>query len=99
MTIPYIPETTSLDQRAIEQESPQTHPYQLKANRAPQYRCGTCGSRNCSCLNLVEEEEPDQRFARGGDDLLQQTWRATHHPQHKIVAIQAKNMSHQWFIK
>ena len=38
----------------------------------------------------MEEKEPDKRWARGRDHLLQQAWGATHHLQRKILALQVK---------
>ena len=68
MTLPKIPESMSLDQQYAEQTPPsQAPPYQLRPDRAPQYRCGTSGTLNCSCVNLVEVRTPDKLLARGAD--------------------------------
>ena len=68
MTLPNIPESISLDQQEAEQTyRSQALPYQLRRNRAPRYRRGTCGSRNCSCVKLVEVRTPDKRLAPGAD--------------------------------
>ena len=66
MILPDIPATISLEQQDAVQTSSQVHPHQLRAKRVPRYRCRTCGSRNCSCVNLVVEKKLDKRLARGG---------------------------------
>ena len=91
MTLPSIPESMSLDQQDAGQTPPlQSPPYQLQRNRAPRYRCGTCGSRNCSCVNLVELRIPDKRMARGADapaqDLVD-TETSDDHPQQEILRV------------
>ena len=44
-----ISENLSPDRPGTEEEtSSQVPRYQLRANRAPRFKCGTCGSRNCS---------------------------------------------------
>ena len=69
MTLPNIPDTMLPDQQGAEQTSPsQAPPYQLRRNRAPRYRCGTCGSRDCSGVNLVEVITPDKLCA--GERML-----------------------------
>ena len=72
MTLPSIPESMSLDRQDAEQVTfSQAPPYQLGRNRAPRYRCGTCGSHNCSCVNLVEARKPGKRLSRGADARAQ----------------------------
>ena len=54
MTLPNIAESMSPEEREAQlPTSSQAPPHQLRRNRAPRYRCGTCGSRNCSCVNLI----------------------------------------------
>ena len=95
MTLPNIAESISPEQREAEQPTPsQAPPYQLRRNRAPRYRCGTCGSRNCSCVNLVEVKTPDKRLARGVDAPaldLADTEIFEDHIQHTIRSIHAKD--------
>ena len=72
----------------------QVPPYQLRRNRAPRYRCGTCGSRNCSCVDLIQVKPPDNRFARGVDAptlTLADTDTSKDHEQHTTWAVQTKN--------
>ena len=95
MTLPNLPKSMSLDPRDVEQTPPsQAPPHQLRRNRAPRFRCGTCGSRNCSCLNLVEERTRNKRLAWGADapvpDLVDKET-LDDYPQHKVLAIQAKH--------
>ena len=93
MTLPQIPESSSPAQSPqLDDNSRQAPRYQLRTNRAPKYKCGTCGSRNCSCVQLVTTETPKQRLARGAaipncEFLLAQT---ANHPQHNILNVQAK---------
>ena len=87
VTLPNIPESSSLDKQDDEQaSSPQAPPYQLRTNRAPRYRCGSCGSRICSCVIL------DKRLTPGAviptNELLHA--RNMGHPQHEIFAIQTR---------
>ena len=71
MTLPNIPESLSPDQQGAEQTPPsQAPPYQLRRNTTPRYRCGTCGTRNCSCVNLDEVRTPVKRLVRGAHALL-----------------------------
>ena len=95
MTLPNIAESIPPEQREAEQPTPsQAPPYQLRRNRAPRYRCGTCGSRNCSCVNLVEVRTPDKRLARGVDAPaldLADTEIFEDHIQHTIRSIHAKD--------
>ena len=68
MTLPNIAESISPEQREAEPSNPpRAPPYQRRRNRAPRYRCGIFGSRNCSCVNLIKGRPPDERFARGVD--------------------------------
>ena len=56
--------------------------------------CGTCGSRNCSCVNLIERKPPDDRLARGVDaaaPALADTDTSEDHKQHTTWAVQTKN--------
>ena len=92
MTLPQIPESsTSTQSNQLDDTSRQAPRYQLRANRTPKYRCGTCGSRNCGCIQLVTTEPPIQRLARGAaiptcEIILAQT---ANHPQHAILNIRA----------
>ena len=93
MTLPQIPESSSPAQSPqLDDNSRQAPRYQLRTNRAPRYKCGTCGSRNCSCVQLVTTETPRQRLARKAaipdcEFLLAQT---ANHPQHKILNVRTK---------
>ena len=93
MTLPQIPESSSPAQSPqLDDNSRQAPRYQLRTNRAPKYKCGTCGSRDCSCVQLVTTENPKQRLARGAaipdcEFLLAQT---ANHPQHKILNVRTK---------
>ena len=93
MTLPQIPESsTSTQSNQLDDISRQAPRYQLRANRAPKFRCGTCGSRDCSCIQLVTTEPPNQRLVRGAaipacEIFLAQTAK---NPQHEILNILAK---------
>ena len=93
MTLPHIPESSSPAQSPQRDDNSRQAPrYQLRTNRAPKYKGGTCGSRNCSCVQLVTTETPRQRLARGAaipdcEFLLAQT---ANHPQHKILNVRTK---------
>ena len=95
MTPPNIAESISPEQREAEQPSPsQTPPYQLRRNGAPRYRCETCGSRNCTCVNLIEMRTPVKRLARGADAPahdLADTETFEEHLRHTTRSIQATN--------
>ena len=66
MTLPDIQERQLPNQQNAEQAtSSQALSYRLRGKRAPRHKCGTCGSRNCSCVHLVTSEPPDHRLARG----------------------------------
>ena len=89
MTPPEISENLSQDRSGIEEGTYSQAPrYRLRANKAPRYRCGTCGSRNCSCVQLIASEPPDHQLARGAAiptrELLMA--RAPEHAQHGILA-------------
>ena len=61
MILPQIPESSSPAQSPhFDDNSRQAPRYQLRTNRAPKYKCGTCGSRNCSCVQLGTTETPKQ---------------------------------------
>ena len=65
MTLPDILESQSPNQECTEQgTSSQAPRYQLRTNRASQYKYGSCGSRNCSYVQLVASEPLDHRLAR-----------------------------------
>ena len=95
MTLPNIAESMSPEEREAQPPIPsQAPPYQLRRNRAPRYRCGTCGSRNCSCVNLIERKPLDNQLARGVDALaptLADTDTFEDHEQHTIWAAQTEN--------
>ena len=91
MTLPEIPENQSPDQLCAEEGISSDAPgYQLRANRAPRYKCGTCGSRNCSCIQLVAKEPPDHQLARGAAIPARELSiaRAPDYPQHEVLTIQ-----------
>ena len=68
MTLPNIAESLSSEQPEAEQTTTsRAPPYLLRRNRTRRYRCGTCGSRNCSCVNLISGKPTDKRLARGVD--------------------------------
>ena len=94
MTLPEIPETQSPPENQNSELGPssQTLRYQLRANRAPRYKCGTCGSRNCSCVKRLASDSPDHRLARGAVIPARELSmaRAPYHPQHEILTVQAQ---------
>ena len=94
MTLPNIPESQSPNQQLAEQGTSSQAPcYMLRANMAPRYKCGTCGSRNCSCVQLVTtSESQDHQLARRAAIPARELSmaRAPEHPQHKILAIQTQ---------
>ena len=94
MTLPEIPETQSPleNQNSELGPSSQTLRYQLRANRGPRYKCGTCGSRNCSCVKRLTCHSPDHRLARGAVIPARELSmaRAPYHPQHEILTVQAQ---------
>ena len=67
--------------------------YQLRANRAPRYKCGTCGSRNCSCVQLIASKPPVHGLALGAAIPTRELLMARappEHPQHGILAIRTQ---------
>ena len=93
LTLPEIPESqTPYTSASGKRPSLQAQRYQLRANRAPRYTCGTCGSRNCSCVKLVTDESLDNRLARGAAIPARELSiaRAPKHPQHEVLAVQAQ---------
>ena len=98
MTSRNIPENQSSTQLDAEQATlSQIQRYQLRKNRAPRYRCGTCGSRDCRCVNLVMRETLDYRLARRVKVLACElvTTRASGHylPQHAILAVRPRRQN------
>ena len=51
------PSAAVTSDQAQTQELPNTG-YGLRRSRAPRYRCGTCGLRDCKCNNLVHADFP-----------------------------------------
>ena len=94
MTLPEIPETQSPTENRNSEIGPslQTSRYQLRANRAPRYKCGTCGFRNCTCVKRLACYSPDHRLARGAVIPAREfsMARAPYHPQHEILTVQAQ---------
>ena len=93
MTLPEIPESPNPTQPNILDDASRRAPrYQLRANRASRYRCGTCGSRDCSCIQLVTTEPPNLRLARGEAIPARKLTlaRAHNHPQHEILTVRAE---------
>ena len=96
MTLPQIPEnSTTTQSNQPDDTSRQAPRYQLRANRAPRYKCGTCGSRDCSCIQLITTGPPNQRLARGEaipacEIFLAQS---ANHPQHEVLNIRAKSQA------
>ena len=93
MTLPDIPESQSPSQQRTDQgTSSQAQRYQLRIKRAPQFTCGTCGSRNCSCVQLVASETPGHRLDRKAANPVREfsIARAPEHPQHKLLTIQTR---------
>ena len=93
MTLPEIPESPLPTESESHDGVPTRAPrYQLRANRAPRYRCGTCGSRNCSCVQLITTEPPNLRLTRGatipGGELT--LARTPEYPQHQILTVRAQ---------
>ena len=93
MTLPEIPESPNPTQpNTLDDASRRAPRYQLRANRAPRYRCGTCGSRDCSCIQLVTTEPPNIRLARGEAIPARELTlaRAHNHPQHETLTVRAE---------
>ena len=97
MTLPNIPESTSPAQPGAEHISPsRAPPYQLRRSRAAKYRRGNRGSRNCSCVNLIEVRTPGKQLARGADPPAHDFADAEtseDHLQRTVRAIQAAGQS------
>ena len=95
MTLPNIPESMSLDQQDAEETHPsQAPPHELRRDRAPRYRCGTCGFHTCSCINLVQVRTHVKRLARAAEATAQDlvdTETSDDYPQQEVLAIQAKH--------
>ena len=93
MTLLEIPESPNPTQpNTLNDASRRTPRYQLRANRAPRYRCGTCGSRNCSCIQLITTEPPNLRLAREAAIPARELTlaRAQNHRQHEILTVRAE---------
>ena len=93
VTLPEIPGSPVLTQSdSLDDTSRQAPRYQLRANRAPRYRCRTCSSRDCSCVQLVTMEPPNLRLARGAAIPARELTlaQAPNHPQHEILIVRAE---------
>ena len=93
MTLPEIPESQSPTQSGSRRDTSMQAPrYQLRANRAPRYKCGTCGSRNCICIHQITIEPPDHRLARGAaiPACELELARTPEHPQYGVLAVRAQ---------
>ena len=88
--IPESPVPTHSD--SLDDASRRAPRYQLRANTAPRYRCGTRGSRDCSCVQLVTMEPPNLRLARGAAIPTRELTlaQAPNHPQHEILTVRAE---------
>ena len=98
MTLPETLESQSpAHSDSRENTSPQVPRYQLRTNRAPRYKCGTCGSRNCTCAHQIIIEPPDLRLARGAPiPTCELTLgRMPDHPQHRILAVRAQRQEQE----
>ena len=98
MTLPEAPEIQSPAHSDSRENSSQQVPrYQLRANRAPRYKCGTCCSGNCTCANQIIIETPDLRLAqRAMIPTCELTLaRMPDHPQYRILAVQAQRQEHE----
>ena len=98
MTLLEAPESQSpARSNSRENTSQQVPRYQLQANRAPRYKCGTCGSRNCTCAHQIIIEPPDLRLARGAviPTCELTLARMPDQPQHRILAVQAQCQEHE----
>ena len=90
MTLPEIlknPSPIQSDSRG--DTSTQTPRYQLRANRAPRYKRGTCGSRNCTCVHQTTIQPPDLRLARGAAIPACELAiaRTPEHPQYRVLDV------------
>ena len=93
MTLPEIlksPSPAQPDSR--EDTSTQAPRYQLRANRASRYKCGTCGSRNCSCVHQITIEPRDLRLARVAAIPACELAlaRTPEHPQYGVLAVRTQ---------
>ena len=93
MTLPEILESQSSTQSGSREDTlTQALRYQLRANRAPRYKCGTCVSRNCNCFHQITIEPPDLqlawRMAIPACELA--LARTPEHPQHGILAVRTQ---------
>ena len=93
----YIPQQRALQVRPCVTVMPQLYQHEIlyrahDEHVTPRYKCGTCGSCNCSCVQLVTNEPPDNQLARGAVIPAQDLTiaRAPEHPQHKILTIQTR---------
>ena len=96
MILPRIPESPNPTQPNTLNDAFRRAPrYQLRANKAPRYRCGTCGSRDCSCVQLVTTEPPKLRLARGAAIPARELMlaRTQNHPQHEILTVRAEHQT------
>ena len=97
-TLPEAPESQSPARSDSRESTSQQVPrYQLRANRAPRYKCGTCGSRNCTCAHQIIIKPPDLRLDRGAviPTCELTLARMPDHPQHRILAVQAQRQEHE----
>ena len=64
--LPQVPELESASATADEGTQPATSKhYELRPARAPRYRCGTCGLRDCTCVKHIAREPATNDTARG----------------------------------
>ena len=93
MTLPEVLESPSPTQSGSREDtSTQAPRYQLRTNRAPRYRCGTCGSRNCSCIHRITIKPPDLRLAQGAAVPACELAlaRTLEHPQYGFLAVRVQ---------
>ena len=98
MKLPEILESPSSTQSGSRGNvSTQAPRYQLRANGAPRYKCGTCGSRNCTCVRQIIIEPPNLRLARGAviPACELALARTLQYPQHRILAVRAQRQEHE----
>ena len=94
MKLPEILESPSSTQSSsCGNVSTQAPRYQLRANRAQRYKCGTCGSRNCICIRQIIIEPPNLRLARGAviPTCELALARTPAHPQQGILAVRTQS--------